>query len=155
MALYSGLKFPPLSRQSRSTLLRNNQGIVLWTNLLIRVSACLDLHKHSILRSERDQRLRLNPVTGEQPQFPFLRQCGQNQNTLHPGKGFSNALPRARAEREVSKLRTLDLTCRREPIRIEAQRIGEIPGIAVCDELADQNRGSRGKKIISQGEITA
>src|SRR5580704_13072356 len=115
----------------------------------------LNLHPHPVFRAQRDQRLRLNPVPWDQPQLPSLRQRGQNKHAFHPRKRFSNALPHARAKRKISKFCSTSLAFRRKSIGIETQRIGKIPGVAVCDELADQHRGSPGQKEIAQSKIVA
>src|SRR6202034_841526 len=119
------------------------------------LSPRFQLHSHPVSRAQSNERLGLDAVSGSESKLPLLRQSGQQQHALHPGKRLADTLPHSGAKGKVGELRSPRPGFRGESYRVEAQRVGEIAGIAVSDELAHQHRRFRGEKEITQLKIVA
>src|SRR5580704_6550315 len=100
-------------------------------------------HANSIFGPQRNLRLYLDALAGNQLEPPFLRQSDQAENCLHPRKGFANALAIAAAKREIGKAWPPALALRCEAFRIKLQRIREKVCIALNDVLAEENISAR------------
>src|SRR5271170_1883216 len=111
-------------------------------------------HTNTILRSQRNLRLNLQPLPRNQPQPPALRDRCQQLRALHPRKGLANALAAARTEREVDELRPAGLAFRRKAFRIEPQRIGKMLSAALNNVLTEEEIGPGRQLIRPQRHIT-
>jgi len=67
------------------------------------VAPLRNAHLKPVLRSKRDQRLRLDALIRHQVERGALRQAGQHQRRLELGERVADALALSTAEREVRK----------------------------------------------------
>src|SRR5690349_3832778 len=86
-------------------------------------SSRFDRHRHTVFRPQRDDRLKRDGMTADEPQSPPLRDGRERNDPLEPCELLADAHTWSAAEREVRELRTLRLALGREPLRVESLRI--------------------------------
>src|SRR5262245_17500799 len=79
----------------------------------------------SSARAEGEDGLDLRLGTWWKREPPFPGQGGQDQHALHPGEGFSDAVPGAASERQIGAGRTGGLRLGGPAVRVEALRVGK------------------------------
>ena len=93
-------------------------------------------HEDGVLRSQRDLRLHIDQLSRNQPQAPLLSDGREKEHSFHPGKGLSNALPGTSSKGKIRKTRTAGFVLGEKAVRVEAQRVREVPRAALDDVLA-------------------
>ena len=101
------------------------------------VTPDIDFHSHSKFRPQRDLRLEADSLIGDEAEFPFAGDGGDQQNAFGPGKTFADTAADAAAEREVDvSLAGLFDALFLPPFGNEIVGRFPKPGVAVDDERA-------------------
>src|SRR5215213_244873 len=90
-----------------------------------RSSARMHRHPHRVARTQRGQRLRLDPVAWHEVQLVALRQQGEHERRLHQREALADALAWPASKWEVGVARSGVRTFGGEPIGVEA--LGVLP----------------------------